>query len=97
MDFESYMLFLQAFLSLAFVVGLMFLVAWLVRFLGGRSTKISLFKKVVSHSRLSVVEAKRLDARNTLALVRCDDDEYLLLLGASQNEVLNTRKVKKND
>ena len=91
------MLFLQAFLSLAFVVGLMFFVAWLVKFWGNRNTKISLFKKVASYSRLSVVEAKRLDAHNMLALVRCDDDEYLLLLGASQNEVLNTRKVKKND
>ena len=97
MDFENYMLFLQAFLSLAFVVGLMFLVAWLVRVWGDRNTKISLFKKVANQSRLSVVEAKRLDARNTLALVRCDHDEYLLLLGASQNEVLNTQKVKKND
>lgn len=90
-------LFLQAFLSLAFVIGLVFVVFWLIKFLESKSIRNPFLKKNVGDNHLKILEAKRLDARNTLTLVRCDEEEYLLLLGNSQNLLLNTKKVKKND
>ncbi|MBQ8464853.1 MAG: hypothetical protein IJ545_02460 [Alphaproteobacteria bacterium] len=89
-------LLFQALLSLAFVIGLVLVVFWLIKVCEAKGLSNPLLKKVNGHHRLSVIESKRLDARNTLVLARCDDEEFLLLLGGAQNTLLQSKKVLKN-
>ena len=90
------LLFAQALLSLVFVLGLVFVVFWLLKVAEQKGWKSPFFKKLSVTGRLSIVESKRLDARNTLVLARCDKEEYLLLLGNTQSLILNTKKADKN-
>ena len=89
-------LFLRAVLSLAFVVGLILLFLGMMKILQQKRLKFPFTKNVSNPFRLSVVESKRIDTKNTLLLARCDDEEYLLLLGNGQSTLLQTKKVKKN-
>lgn len=91
------MLFFQAILALAFVIGLMLLVFWLMKYCEVKGCAGLFFKKLNLSGRLSVIETKRLDAKNTLVIARCDDKEYVLLLGSSQNLLLQTGKVDNHD
>lgn len=86
-------LLLKSVLSLVFVLGLLLLTLWVVKYMEINSVRCRFFKKLSEQRRLSVLESRRIDARNALALVRCDDKEYLLLLGAS-NQVLDSGPVK---
>ena len=90
------MLFLQAVFSLAVVIGLVLLVFGLMKFCNLKGIKNPLLKKINLTGRLCIQEIKKIDAKNTLVLVTCDDEEFLLLVGASQNLVLCNKKVKKN-
>ena len=92
----DFMLFLQAVLSLAFVIGLMLVVCWLMKYCEQRGCKNPFLKKFNVSNRLEIVESKRIDARNTLAIMRCDDDEFVVLVGASQNLLLKAGKINKN-
>ena len=89
-------LLIRAVLSLAFVVGLILLFLGMMKILQQKRLKFPFTKNVSNPFRLSVVESKRIDAKNTLLLARCDDEEYLLLLGNGQSTLLQTKKVKKN-
>jgi flagellar protein FliO/FliZ len=75
----DYLRFLAA---LGFVLGLIGLLAWLAaRYrLGGVPAR--------GARRLAVVEALPLDPRRRLVLIRCDDREYLLLLGQDGNRLI---------
>ena len=83
MDAVSYLKF---FLAFAFVLGLMFLLSLAVRrfnlggavFAGG------------GRRRLKLVEFMPLDGRRKLAIIRRDDVEHLLLLGANGETVVET-------
>ncbi len=89
-------LFFKAVLALAFVLGLMMLTLWAVKYLEVRGVKNRFMQKLQNERRIEIVESKRIDARNSLALVRCDDKEYFLLIGATQNVVLDSEvRVKK--
>jgi len=89
MDFA---LLFQAVISLIFVIGLVFLVFWLMKFCESKGLNNPFLKKMNISNRLSIVESKRIDARNCLVLARCDDEEYLLLIGNGQNLVLKSGK-----
>lgn len=84
MNVETY---LQFALALAFVLGLIGLLAWAVR-------RFGLFAQVMplrsGKKRLSVVEAAPVDAKRRLVLVRRDGIEHLILLGASSETVVET-------
>ncbi len=77
MEFETYIRFIVA---LLFVLALIGLLTWLVRHfgLGGRIGSRNRAK-----SRIGVVELASVDAKRRLVLVRRDDQEHLILLGAS--------------
>ncbi len=79
MDSLDYLRFLAA---LAFVLGLIALLAWLARRyrLGGVAANAA--------RRLAVVEVLPVDPRRKLVLIRCDDREFLLLLGQDGNRML---------
>ena len=87
-------LFFQAIGALCIVVGLVFLVFAFIRFCESKGIANMFLKKMNVSSRLSVIESKRLDAKNTLILAQCDDEEYLILSGTTQNIVLQTKKRK---
>jgi flagellar protein FliO/FliZ len=73
MDSSDYLQFL---LALIFVLGLIFTLAWAARrFNFGGLTPTG------SNKRLVIVEARPIDARHRLVLVRRDDVEHLLVLG----------------
>ena len=82
MEFDVYLRFLLALLLvLAIIAGL----TWVARRfgLGGQLTP-----NAGKSPRLSVVEVKSLDPRRKLVLLRRDDREYLVLLGAGQDMLL---------
>jgi flagellar protein FliO/FliZ len=84
MDIETYLRFG---LALAFVLGLILVVAWVMRRLGYGSVNPA---RSGRQRRLGVVEVAQLDARRRLVLVRRDDKEHLVLLGLNNDLVLET-------
>ena len=84
MEIESYFRFL---LALVFVLGLIGGAALLARrlFVGTR-----FLPKSGKASRLSVEEVLSLDARRRLLLIRRDRQEHLILLGASQDLLIES-------
>ncbi len=84
MPWTEYLRFLFA---LIFVLALIGGLAWLIRRqgLGGMRP---------GHrgegQRLSVVESRPLDARRRLAILRCDEREYLVLTGGDQDLLLDS-------
>ena len=79
MDPIDYLRFLAA---LAFVLGLIALLAWAAR-------RFRLGNAVPGAARrLAVIETLPIDPRRKLVLARCDDRDYLLLLGQDGNRLL---------
>jgi flagellar protein FliO/FliZ len=81
MELEGYFRFI---LALVFVLGLIGLCAWLVKRFG-MAPKVS---RTSSERRLKIVEIAALDAKRRLLLVRRDDTEHLLMLGATNDIVV---------
>ena len=78
---------LNAVLMLVFVIGLIALLAWVVRRLNliPGATAVSR-----GNRRLAVVEVTQIDIRRKLVLVRRDDREHLLLLGQASELVIES-------
>ncbi len=74
--------FLQPLGALAFVLGLIALLAW-----AARRWRLGVTPAGTAR-RLAVVEVLPLDQRRRLVLVRCDEREHLLLLGPDGNRVI---------
>lgn len=77
------MLLLKAVLSLSFVLGLLLLTLWAMKYLEVNGSKCRFMRKLNEAKRIEIVETKRLDAKNTLVLVRRDNVEHLLVLGVT--------------
>jgi flagellar protein FliO/FliZ len=71
--------------SLLFVIGLIGLFAWLLRRFGPPARFRSPGRK-----RLSIVEILPIDARRRLILLRRDGKEHLILLGQTQDLVIES-------
>ncbi len=88
MEFADYTRFVFA---LAFVVGLIWAVAWVAR-------RFGLDKKIRgvtgAQGRLAVVDVLYLDPKRKLTLVRADAKEYLLLLSGDTAQVVDRFEVK---
>ena len=80
----------KAMLALVFVIGLMFLTLWLMKYCQLKMPKSGFLKKVKHNPRLDVIEKRRIDARNTLVLVKRDDKEHLILVGGGQNLLIES-------
>ena len=80
---------IRVLLSFGFVIGLILLLSWGLKYL--RNSRW--VEKVQGERRLHVVEQLFLDARHKLVLVKCDEDEHLLLLGDGQT--LSETQIKK--
>lgn len=79
----EWMMLVKAVLSLSFVLGLLFLTLWAIKYLEVNGAKCRFMRKLTEARRIEVIESKRLDAKNTLFLVRRDNVEHLLVLGSS--------------
>ena len=80
--------YLTAVVALAFVVGLIAMIGWAVRRFGlipGASAVIR------GGRRIKIVEVTPIDVRRKLVLIRRDDAEHLVLLGAQRDLVIETR------
>ena len=81
MDLEQYLRFL---LGLVLVLGLIVLVAWLMRRYGlGRKAR-----KGTKGRRLQVVESAVIDGRRRLLLLRRDEVEHLVMVGGPADLVI---------
>lgn len=77
---------MKFFAAFIFVIALMLGLAWLVK-------RAGLAGPLLRHGqkrRLSIVESLPVDHRRKLALVRCDGEEHLLLLGPEHALVVKT-------
>jgi len=83
MDFELYLRFL---LALGAVLGLILALAWAVRRFGPGAR---LLPNSGNPRRLSIQEVTSVDARRRLILLRRDGTEYLVLLGPTQDLLLD--------
>lgn len=81
----------HAFLSLLFVIGLLLLTVYFFKYCEQKGLKSQFIRSLKSGSRINVVETKRLDARCSLYLVRCDDTEYLFLANSGSGLLLSTK------
>ena len=76
--------YLRFVLALAFVLGLIAIFAWLAkRFRFGSMSGIT-----TGSGRLEIVESLAVDARQRLVIVRRDDQEHLLLIGAETGQLI---------
>lgn len=82
MELESYLRYLA---TLVFVLALIGLAAWVLKRLGLAGAGVA---RAGRPRRVRIVEVTPLDARRRLVLVRRDEVEHLLLLGASSELVV---------
>ncbi len=86
MDFDGYLRFV---LALIFVIGLIGLFALLLRRYGPGMTGMVPRRKGQGR-RLQIIEIAVLDARRRLVLVKRDEREHLILLGANTEVVVES-------
>ena len=84
MDLDVYLRFL---LALIFVLGLIGALTLLARRFGFGGRMIVQAGK---SQRLSVIEVRPLDSRNKLVLIKRDSTEHLILMGPTDNQVIET-------
>lgn len=77
-------------LALAVVIGLVMLAGWAGRRFGLMPAAGTLRGKGRADRRLHVVEVRPVDSRRRLVLVRRDDREHLLLIGGTDDLVVET-------
>ncbi|MBR4106896.1 MAG: hypothetical protein IKK52_06310 [Alphaproteobacteria bacterium] len=80
---------LTAILGLIFVLGLALVTITILKWLQTKGADFCLCKKLQSSRHINIIEQRRLDARNTLAIVEADGIRYFLLIGADSSLVLN--------
>lgn len=85
---------LQAVLALIFVLGLLFLTLWFIKYCELKGLKCRLVKNLRNHQRLDVVEVRRIDSKNSLLLLQCDDCEYVVLQGLTSHLVLDKKTIQ---
>lgn len=86
-------LIFKALLALIFVIGLLFLTLWLFKACRQQGAKCRFFQKLQENKRIKIIENHKLDMKNSLLIFQKDDSEFLLLLGNTQNLLLETKKI----
>jgi flagellar protein FliO/FliZ len=86
MEFDGYLKFV---LALAFVLGLIGVLAVILRRFGPGAVAMVPRRKGMAR-RLQVIEVATIDPRRRLVLVRRDDKEHLILLGANSELLIES-------
>ncbi|MGO1117830.1 FliO/MopB family protein [Rhodovibrionaceae bacterium A322] len=94
MDVMTYFQFVAA---LAFVLGLIAVLTWAVKRSGFAGQMLPNARKNQADRRLSVSEVLSLDSRRKLVLLKCDDQEHLLLVNQGQGGDLLIDKMPAKD
>ncbi len=87
--------FAHAFLALIFVIGLLLLTVWLLKYCQQKGLNGRLIRKINAGQKIGIIETHRIDARHTLVLCRCGQTEYLLLLGAASDLLVDRMPLRK--
>lgn len=90
----DFFVILKAVLAFVFVLGLLFVTLWGLKFLQTKIPSCKSFKKLSQKQRIEVLEIKKISAKNTLFLLRKDDKEYFVLSSGEQNLLLDVEKIK---
>lgn len=77
----------KLFLALFFVVGTMWGLSFALKKMG--LSAVTTIVKSGDKRRLSIVESLHLDARRRLVILKCDNQEYLVILGANGETVIS--------
>lgn len=85
---------LQTILAFIFVLGLMFITLWFIKICQQKGSLINFGKCLNKKSRINILERHRLDIKNSAVLLRCDNTEYLVLIGEKSHTILQQTKVK---
>ena len=93
----DWILLLKALLSLVFVLGLLLVSVWGIKYCQMKGKNCGWLKTLQVGQRLNIVEIRRIDGRNSLALIKKDEKEMLLLLNPNHNLLLETTDIKKAD
>lgn len=83
----DFILLIKAIVSLLFVLGLLFITLWAIKYIEIKGASGRFFKQLNNKRRLEIIEIKRIDNRNALVLIRCDNHEHLLLVGTSSQVI----------
>lgn len=85
MDFTQYLS------SLIFVLGLIALIAWAVRyfFFSGKA-----FGQLGENQKISIKEIKSLDTKRRLIRVNWDEEEFLILTGVQSEQILSKAQLR---
>ena len=87
MDPDGYQLYLRAIVTLAFLLGVMVVVLWLLRRFNLVSANTTLRGR---DRRLGIVETLAIDGRRRLVLIRRDGVEHLIVAGPDGESVIET-------
>ena len=82
----------QAFLALIFVLGLLLLTLWLIKYAQQKGLNCKLSKSFAGKSKIKIIEQRRLDIKNSVVLIEYENEDFLLLLGQQNNLLLKQNK-----
>lgn len=85
---------LQTVLAFIFVLGLMFITLWLIKICQQKGSVINLGKYLNKNSRINIIERQRIDMKNSVVLLQCDNVEYLAIVGEGSHLLLQQTKMK---
>ncbi|MCQ2741365.1 MAG: hypothetical protein MJ210_04540 [Alphaproteobacteria bacterium] len=84
----------QAFISLLFVLGLLFITLWGIKTCQQKGINFCLKNRSSKKSKINILECKRLDANKSFVLVEYKNEEFLLLLG-NNNMIVSRHSAQK--
>ena len=88
-------LIIKAILTLIFVLGLLFLTVWGLKYCELKSANNRLFNKIRNQKRIEILESSKIDLRNTAVLIRRDNTEHLLILSPSGHTLIESYTTNK--
>ncbi len=86
---------LQSVLAFVFVLGLLFICLWGIKFLQVKIPCCKAFQKLNVGQKVEVVWVKRIDARHMVFVLQKDNKEFFILSGNGQSLLLDVSEVKK--
>ncbi len=72
---------IKVILALMFVLGLLLLCVYGIKFFGQLQHKSKFFKKISGNKRINVIEYRRIDAKHSVVIFAVDGKEKSFLLG----------------
>ena len=84
----------QTILAFIFVLGLMFITLWFIKICQQKGLSVKFNKYLNKTSRIHIIERHRLDIKNSAVLLKCDNNEYLVIVGEKSHTILQQTKVK---